>query len=115
MLRPLLEASDYYLNEMPSCGVPYWDTGAPGLVRLNPAYRCYAADPFNDFEPVDSLAAAIAAQGLFRLGHHLGRHNLSSRFWRGGRKIAQTLLSDLHLRAGEKLTYLPGWPVVTFA
>jgi hypothetical protein len=31
------------------------------------------ADPFNDHEPVDSSAAAIAAQGLLRLGHVLAR------------------------------------------
>jgi hypothetical protein len=29
------------------------------------------ADPFNDHEPVDSSAAAIAAQGLLRLGNYL--------------------------------------------
>ena len=51
----------------PADGVPYWDTGAPGLINLGD-YLNKPADPFNDFEPVDSSAAAIAAQGLLRLG-----------------------------------------------
>ena len=29
------------------------------------------SDPYNDCEPVDSSAAAIAAQGLYRLGKYL--------------------------------------------
>ena len=48
-------------------GVPYWDTGAPGLAALGD-WAARPADPFNDHEPVDSSAAAIAAQGLLRLG-----------------------------------------------
>ena len=31
------------------------------------------AEPFNEHEPVDSSAAAIAAQGLLRLGSYLKR------------------------------------------
>ncbi|MGC1299975.1 MAG: hypothetical protein WA869_33535 [Alloacidobacterium sp.] len=30
-------------------------------------WKSAAADPFNSFEPVDSSASAIAAQGLLRL------------------------------------------------
>ncbi len=52
----------------PTDGIPYWDTGAPGLARLGD-YLGRPADPFNDQEPVDSSAAAIAAQGLIRLGN----------------------------------------------
>ncbi len=59
--------ADYYLRETPADGIPYWDTGAPGLHRL-PDWRDQPADPFNPFEPVDSSAACIACQGLLRLG-----------------------------------------------
>ena len=55
-------AADFYIAQTPVDGVPYWDTGAPGLARLGD-YLDRPADPFNDFEPVDSSAAAIAAQG----------------------------------------------------
>src|SRR5262249_18824329 len=48
-------------------GVPYGDEGAPGLASLGD-WRQRPADPFNEREPVDSSAAAIAAQGLLRLG-----------------------------------------------
>ena len=42
------------------------------LVNLKD-YLNKPADPFNDYEPVDSSAAAIAAQGLLRLGNNLTR------------------------------------------
>ena len=58
---------DFYIAHTPSCGVPYWDTGAPRLHELG-EYLDRPADPFNPYEPVDSSAAAIAAQGLLRLG-----------------------------------------------
>ncbi|HTV02615.1 MAG TPA: hypothetical protein VMF13_18845, partial [Luteitalea sp.] len=62
--------ADFYIGHTPTCGVPYWDTGAPGLASMGD-YLDRPADPFNDFEPVDSSAAAIAAQGLIRLGQYL--------------------------------------------
>ena len=42
---------------------PAWRRSATGAIA--------PADPFNDHEPVDSSAAAIAAQGLLRLGRFL--------------------------------------------
>src|SRR6202043_3208286 len=51
---------------------PYWDTGAPGLTLLGD-WSSRVADPFNDVEPVDSSAAAIAAQGLLRFGRYLSQ------------------------------------------
>ena len=64
--------SDFYIDHATAAdGIPYWDTGAPLLERLGD-WRSLAADPENPFEPVDSSAAAIAAQGLLRLGRVTG-------------------------------------------
>lgn len=70
MLRAAQATCDFYLAHTPTCGVPYWDTGAPLLHRLGD-YLDRPADPYNAYEPVDSSAAAIAAQGLLRLGRYL--------------------------------------------
>ena len=52
------------------------------------------ADPFNEHEPVDSSAAAIAAQGLLRLGRYLqGRSVLAG--WPDG--AADTLFDEPYL------------------
>src|SRR4029079_12437587 len=71
----LLEAAratcDHYIDDASSAdGIPFWDTGAPGLAAM-PEWRDRPADPFNDREPLDSSAAAIAAQALLRLGRIL--------------------------------------------
>ncbi|MBL7044614.1 MAG: glycosyl hydrolase, partial [Pirellulaceae bacterium] len=77
-------------------GVPYWDTGAPGLAELGD-YQNRPADPFNDHEPVDSSAAAIAAQGLLRLGRYLqaaGDTDNGARYWQAGLTVLRTLLDE---------------------
>ncbi|MEX1139514.1 MAG: glycosyl hydrolase [Bacteroidota bacterium] len=91
--------ADCYLDEMPADGIPYWDTGAPGLVQLAD-YRSKPADPFNDYEPVDSSAAAIAAQGFFRLGRYHainGQRKTGLRYVNAALTVAQTLLSPPYL------------------
>lgn len=70
MLRAAEATCDYYIAQTPADGIPYWDTGAPGLARLGD-YLIKPSDPFNDHEPVDSSAAAVAAQALWRLGSYL--------------------------------------------
>jgi hypothetical protein len=103
VLRRYLEAArataDFYLANTPTCGVPYWDTGAPGLVHLGD-YLSRPADPYNDHEPVDSSAAAIAAQGLVRLGSYLGGRGQaaeSKRYLSAGLTTARTLFSEPYL------------------
>lgn len=61
---------DFYIENTPPDGIPYWDTGAPNLHRLG-AWLDKSADPYNPHEPVDSSAAAIAAQGFLRLAAYL--------------------------------------------
>jgi hypothetical protein len=83
---------DFYIEHTPPDGIPYWDTGAPGLAHLGD-WRARSADPFNDYEPVDSSAAAIGAQGLLRLGRRLK----DDRYWKAGLKVCDTLFAEPYL------------------
>jgi unsaturated chondroitin disaccharide hydrolase len=86
---------DFYIDQATAAdGIPYWDTGAPGLARLGD-WRSKRADPFNAHEPVDSSAATIAAQGLLRLGHALGA--AGRRYWQAGLTVLDTLLDEPYL------------------
>jgi hypothetical protein len=86
-----------------ACGVPYWDDGAPGLALL-PGWRERPADPFNEHEPVDSSAAAIAAQGLLRLARYLrARGQDGARYEQAGLRVLDTLFDD----AGPYLSKAP--------
>jgi len=99
MLDPALAIAAHYLDATPTDGVPYWDTGAPGLARL-PGHRDRPADPMNDHEPVDSSAAAIAAQGLLRLGRLLdgrGEAEPGKRLFQAGLTVTRTLLAAPYL------------------
>ena len=100
-LRVAEAVADFYLEQTPTDGVPYWDTGAPGLAKLGD-YLDRPAEPFNDHEPVDSSAAAIAAQGLLRLGSFHKRHGNAEqgeRYYQAGLTVAQTLFQEPYLSA----------------
>jgi unsaturated chondroitin disaccharide hydrolase len=104
MLEAAQATCDFYL-EQAACadGIPYWDTGAPGLAALGD-WGSQVADPFNDREPVDSSAAAIGAQGLLRLGHLLTeRGQDGERYTQAGLCIVETLLD----KAGPYLSQDP--------
>jgi unsaturated chondroitin disaccharide hydrolase len=98
---------DFYIANTALDGVPYWDTGAPGLVQLGD-WRVRESEPFNGHEPIDSSAAAIACQGLIRLGAWLeSRGELSGTEYRqAGLTTLRTLLSDAYLSRGEHLGLL---------
>lgn len=99
MLRAATASCDYYIEATPTDGIPYWDTGAPGLVHLGD-YLDRPAEPFNDFEPVDSSAAAIACQGLLRLGRYLshsGDEANGTRYWQAGLTVLKRLLEEPYL------------------
>lgn len=99
MLKAARAACDFYIENTPADGVPYWDTGAPGLANLGD-YLDAPADPFNEHEPVDSSAASIAAQGLLRLGRYLTSHAMAEdgdRYTRAGLTILHTLFDEPYL------------------
>ena len=84
---------DHYIDACSAFdGITYWDDGAPGLAKMGD-WPARPADPFNDHEPVDSSASAIAAQGLLRLGRHLA----DQRYTQAGLTIARTLLGEPYL------------------
>jgi len=92
-------AADFYIDQTPVDGIPYWDTGAPGLARMGD-YLDRPAEPYNEHEPVDSSAAVIAAQGLLRLGRYLeqiGATEQGRRYWQAGLTVARSLFADPYL------------------
>ena len=102
-LEAALATCDFYIENTPTDGVPYWDTGAPGLVNLGD-YLNKASDPYNDHEPVDSSAAAIAAQGLIRLGNYLtqkGKPDQAAAYRNAGLTVANTVFSEPYLSTDE--------------
>ncbi len=105
IFRKTAEATaDYYINYSPSDGIPYWDTGAPGLLNIK-NYLQKPADPFNDYEPVDSSAAVIAAQGFIRLGNYfLGKNELSKakKYLQTGLTIADKIFTEPYLSENKK-------------
>jgi unsaturated chondroitin disaccharide hydrolase len=91
--------ADHAIENSPSCGIPYWDTGAPNLHLLGD-YKDRPADPFNPYEPVDSSAAAISAQGMLRLGrrfHQKGEVERGDRYWKAGIRMASSLFREPYL------------------
>lgn len=95
--KAALATADFYIEHACTCGVPIWDTGAPNLHHLG-EYADNPADPFNAWEPIDSSAAAIAAQGLLRLGNHLKR----KKYQQAGLTVLRTLLGEPYLSTDPK-------------
>ena len=87
---------DFYIDNTAVDGIPYWDTGAPGLSALGD-WRSRAADPFNGHEPVDSSAAAIGAQGLLRLGRFLK----DERYRNAGLTVCDALFQEPYLSVND--------------
>lgn len=112
--RCAVETCDHYIREVTAAdGIPYWDDGAPLLHHLGD-WQASPADPQNEFEPVDSSAAAIAAQALIRLGRHLGPHH-GQRYLQAGLTVTRTLLgkpyfSDQRRHQGLLLHSIYHWP-----
>ena len=104
MLKAAKATCDFYIGNTPADGVPYWDAGAPKLYKLGD-YLNKPAEPFNDFEPVDSSAAAIAAQGLLRLGRYLQRNGETESgdsYWLAGLTVLNTIFGEPYLSIDPK-------------
>ena len=105
MMRRAAEATcDYFLDQAAQDGIPYWDTGAPQLEKLGD-WMHQPADPYNDYEPVNSSAAAIAAQGLWRFGKYeerSGNADKGMRFRQAALTIARTLFEKPYLSADSR-------------
>lgn len=103
LLKGATATADFYIQHTPTDGIPYWDTGAPNLFKLGD-YLGKPAEPYNDYEPVDSSAAAIAAQGLLRLGKYLvdkGNNIAGKRYLQAGLTVLDTLLGEPYLSTGN--------------
>ncbi len=100
MLKAAKAVCDFYIEHTPKDGIPYWDTGAPLLHKMG-NYLERPADPYNDFEPVDSTAAAIGAQGLLRLGKYLSStdKDASVKYFQAGLTVLNTMLGEPYISA----------------
>jgi unsaturated chondroitin disaccharide hydrolase len=98
MLKAAKATCDFYIDHTPVDGIPYWDTGAPDLYKIE-KYLDKPADPFNQFEPVDASAAAIGAQGLLRLGNYLNKQKPKDgdKYWQAGLTVLSRLLEEPYL------------------
>jgi len=95
-----IDTCDHYINDCAAAdGITYWDDGAPGLSKLGD-WKSRSADPHNDFEPVDSTASAIGAQGLIRLGNYLGAEK-GKKYLQAGLTIAGRLCESPYLSTDD--------------
>jgi len=104
MLKAAQATCDFYIENTPTDGIPYWDTGAPQLHKMGD-YLNNPSDPYNDYEPVDSSAAAIGAQGLLRLGKYLmskGKDEAGKKYYQAGLTVLDSLFEEPYISVDEK-------------
>ncbi len=96
--------ADFHIENSFADGVPFWDTGAPGVASFG-RYTSDPSDPYNDVEPLDSSAAAICAQGLLRLGNYLskkGDKKSGIRYRNAAMTTAAALLDEPYLSTSSR-------------
>jgi hypothetical protein len=97
-LKAAKATCDFFIANTAQDGIPYWDTGAPQIHKLGD-YTERVSDPYNHYEPIDSSAAAIGAQGLLRLAKYLeGKDNAGAKkYFQAGLTSLATLLEEPYL------------------
>lgn len=103
MLEAARATCDFYIDHTAADGIPYWDTGAPAIHKIEKLLE-KQADPFNEYEPVDSSAAAIGVQGLLRLGKYLKLKDpeAGTKYWQAGLTVMDRLLEEPYLSTDAK-------------
>ena len=99
--RAALSTAEFHVRNSFADGVPFWDTGAPGVAAFGDI-AAQPSDPHNDIEPLDSSAAAICAQGYLRLGNYYqsrGDRERGGRYRGAAFTIAAALLAEPYLSA----------------
>ncbi len=97
--KAALATAEFHLENSFADGVPFWDTGAPGVAGFGRIAN-KPSDPFNEQEPVDSSAAAICGQGFLRLGNYLvsrGKVQAGHRYRGVAFTIAHALFQEPYL------------------
>lgn len=102
-LKAAKATADFYIENTPTDGIPYWDTGAPGLAHMGD-YLNQKSDPFNQHEPIDSSAAAITAQGLIRLGRYLSQNSPDEgkKYLQAGLTTCDALFDEPYLSTSDQ-------------
>ena len=101
MRRAAQASCDFYLDQTPTCGIPYWDTGAPGLARL-PDHLDRPADPTTTTNRSTAPRPPSAPRGCCDWDSTCRRHGESAaghRYWQAGLTVARTLLGPPYLSA----------------
>ena len=104
LLKAARATADFYIKNSCMDGIPVWDTGAANIHCMGD-YLAGRSNPNNNFEPFDSSAATIAAQGLIRLGNYLvnsGEKAVGSKYRQAGLTVAETLFSEPYLSTSPK-------------
>ncbi len=98
-LKAAKATCDCFIDKTAADGITYWDTAAPLLYKMGEDYLDRPSDPYNDFEPVDSSAAVIGAQGLLRLGRYLLEKGDpdGERYFQAGLLTSESIFSEPYL------------------
>jgi unsaturated chondroitin disaccharide hydrolase len=102
LLNMARATGDFYIENTTTDGIPLWDTGAPGVANM-PGYLKKVSQPDNPWEPFDSSAAAISAQGLLRLGRYIGLNKKEGKkYFQAGLTVARSIFKAPYLSEDPK-------------